>query len=144
MKIKDILIQILLIIYQLPQCIVGLVMLPFLGKLEFVRYENYCWIFKGEKMLGGISLGCFIFLSKYSSKETTILHELGHVKQSHVLGPLYLIVIGLPSILNAMFGFTDCYYDFFPEKNANDLMGLKVKRGKYGCTLYIPEDKKAN
>ena len=51
MKIKDILIQILLILWQLPQCLVGLVMLPFLGKLRLVRYENYCWAFEGEKQL---------------------------------------------------------------------------------------------
>lgn len=141
MKLKNILIQILLIIWQLPQALVGLCMLPFLGKLRFIRYENYCWIFEGEKMSGGISLGCFIFLSKYNSgRETTIRHELGHVKQSHILGPLYLIVIGLPSILNAMFGFTQCYYDFYPEKNANDLMGLKVNYGPYGCVLYIPDE----
>lgn len=141
MKIKDILIQIFLILWQLPQCLVGLVMLPFLGKLRLVRYENYCWAFEGEKMSGAISLGCFIFLSKYSAKkETTIRHEYGHVKQSHMLGWLYLIVIGLPSILNAMFNFTDCYHDFYPEKNANKLMGLEVKYGEYGCTLYIPDE----
>ena len=141
MKIKDILIQILLILWQLPQCLVGLVMLPFLGKLRLVRYTNYCWAFEGEKMSGGISLGCFIFLSKYSAKkETTIRHEYGHVKQSHMLGWLYLIVIGLPSILNAMFGFTDYYHDFYPEAWANKLMGLKVKYGSYGCTLYIPDE----
>ena len=141
MKIKDILIQILLILWQLPQCLVGLVMLPFLGKLRLVRYTNYCWAFEAEKMAGGISLGCFIFLSKYSGKkETTIRHEYGHVKQSHMLGWLYLIVIGLPSILNAMFGFTDCYHDFYPEAWANKLMGLKVKYGSYSCTLYIPDE----
>ena len=141
MKIKDILIQIFLILWQLPQCLVGLVMLPFLGKLRLVRYTNYCWAFEGEKMSGGISLGCFIFLSKYSAKkETTIRHEYGHVKQSHMLGWFFLIVIGLPSILNAMFGFTDCYHDFYPEKNANNVMGLKVKYGSYGCTLYIPDE----
>ena len=144
MKIKDILIQILLILWQLPQCLVGLVMLPFLGKLRLVRYENYCWAFEGEKMSGGISLGCFIFLSKYSAtKETTILHEYGHVKQSHMLGWLYLI-LGLCSLLNAIFNFTDCYYDYWCESWANQLMGLKVYRGTYSCTLYIPEDKKGS
>lgn len=142
MKIKDILIQILLILWQLPQCLVGLIMLPFLGKLRLIRHENYCWIFEGKKMSGGISLGCFIFLSKYSAKkETTILHELGHVKQSHILGPIYLFIIGIPSILNATFKFTECYYDFYPEKNANNLMGLKVKRGKYGCSIVVPDEK---
>lgn len=144
MKIKDILIQILLILWQLPQCIVGLVMLPFLGKLRLVRYENYCWAFEGEKMSGGISLGCFIFLSKYSvKKETTILHELGHVKQSHILGLIYLFIIGIPSILWAIFGDDNkCYYSFYTERGANQAMGLEVKYGEYGCTLYIPEKKK--
>ena len=144
MKIKDILIQILLILWQLPQCLVGLVMLPFLGKLRLVRYTNYCWAFEGEKMSGGISLGCFIFLSKYSAKkETTILHEYGHVKQSHILGPIYLFIIGIPSILWAAFGDNDkCYYSFYTEKGANQAMGLEVKYGEYGCTLYIPEKKK--
>lgn len=143
MTLKNILLQIFFIIWQIPQCIIGLLMLPFLGKLHFIRYENYCWIFEGENMSGGISLGCFIFLSKaLSNSEASIRHELGHTIQSHILGPLYLFTVGICSILNAMFIFTDCYYDFFPEKNANDLMGLKVKRAKYGCTLYIPEKKK--
>jgi hypothetical protein len=142
MKIKDILIQILLILWQLPQCLVGLIMLPFLGKLRLIRYENYCWIFEGEKMSGGISLGCFIFLSKYSAKkETTILHELGHVKQSHILGPIYLFIIGIPSILWATFGDKDkCYYSFYTEKGANYLMNLGVNFTKYGCNLYIIDD----
>ena len=144
MKIKDILIQILLILWQLPQCLVGLVMLPFLGKLRLVRYTNYCWAFEAENMSGGISLGCFIFLSKYSAKkETTIRHEYGHVKQSHILGPIYLFIIGIPSILWAAFGDNDkCYYSFYTEKGANQAMGLEVKYGEYGCTLYIPEKKK--
>jgi hypothetical protein len=144
MKIKDILIQIFLILWQLPQCLVGLVMLPFLGKLRLVRYANYCWAFEAENMSGAISLGCLIFLSKYSAKkETTILHELGHVKQSHILGPIYLFIIGIPSILWAAFGDNDkCYYSFYTEKGANQAMGLEVKYGEYDCTLYIPEKKK--
>lgn len=138
MKIKDILIQILLILWQLPQCIVGLVMLPFLGKLRLIRHEKYCWIFEGEKMQGGISLGCFIFLSPYSAQnEATIRHELGHVVQSHMLSWLYLIVIGLPSLLNAMFNFTDCYYDWFPESWANKAMDVKVKGKGCSCRTYI-------
>lgn len=139
---KNILIQIFYIIWQIPQILVGLVMLPFLGKKRLIRKENYCWIYECEKMSGGISLGCFIFLSKYSAKkETTIMHELGHVKQSHMLGWLYLIVIGLPSILWAWLGDEDkCYYSFYTEKSANQAMGLEVKYGEYGCVLYIPDE----
>lgn len=137
MKLKDILIQILLIIWQLPQVLVGVVMLPFLGKLRLIRYENYCWIFEGENMSGGISLGCFIFLSKYSAKkEETIRHELGHVKQSHMLGWLYLFIIGIPSIVWAMTNGNKCYYSFYTEKGANKLSDLYVD--DY-CRLHINE-----
>lgn len=138
---KNILLQIFYIIWQIPQILVALVMLPFMGKKKLIRKENYCWVYECENMSGGISLGCFIFLSKYCAKrETTIMHELGHVKQSHMLGWLYLIIIGLPSILWATFNGNRCYYSFYTEKGANQAMGLEVKYGECGCTLYIPDD----
>lgn len=141
-KFKDILIQTFYFIWQLPQVLVAIIMMPFLGKLRLIRKENYCWIFEGEKMSGGISLGTFIFLSPYSAKkEATIRHELGHVKQSHMLSWLFLIIVGLPSILWATFHGNRCYYDFFSESHANKLMGLKVKRNQYNCYTYIPADK---
>lgn len=139
----EILKQIFFIIWQLPQVLVALVMWPFLGKKKLIRKENYCWIYECEAMSGGISLGCFIYLSPSCAKrEATIRHELGHVKQSHYLGVLYLFIIGLPSILWAMFHGNRCYYSFYTEKGANRAMGLEVKYGGYGCTLYIPEKKK--
>jgi hypothetical protein len=126
---------IILFLWQLPQNIVALVMLPFLGKKRLVKYENYCWAYECSKMSGGISLGCFIFLSPYSAKrETTIAHEYGHVKDSHKFGWLYLFIIGIPSILNAWFRFTECYYDWYPEKWANKNAGLDVD---YKCSLYF-------
>lgn len=138
---KNFLIQIFYIIWQLPQILVALVMLPFLGKKTLIRKENYCWVYGCEKMRGGISLGCFIFLSQYNSKkEEVIRHELGHVKQSHILGWLYLIAIGLPSILWATFNGDRCYYSFYTENWSNKLMGLGVKRNKYTCYLYIPKE----
>lgn len=141
-KFKDILIQTFYFIWQLPQVLVALFMMPFLGKLRLIRKENYCWIFEGEKMSGGISLGTFIFLSPYSAKkEATIRHELGHVKQSHMLSWVYLLVIGLPSILWAAFSGNRCYYSFYTESWSNRLMGLKVKQNQYNCYTYIPADK---
>lgn len=139
---KNVLIQILYTIWQIPQILVAIVMLPFLGKKRLLRKENYCWVYECENMSGGISLGCFIFLSKYNSKrETVIRHELGHVKQSHMLGWLYLVVIGLPSILWAWLGNPNkCYYSFYTESWANHLSGLKVKNGTYNCVLYIPDE----
>lgn len=83
---------ILLCIWQLPQLLIAVIMLPFLGKKELVadRHFNFCW--KGEKMSGGISLGPFAFVSERSGAET-IAHEVdGHTVDSKIFGPLYLII----------------------------------------------------
>lgn len=51
---------------------------------------------------GGVSLGKFIFYaSGYSEsyRDKTLKHEYGHTIQSLILGPLYLIVIGIPSTI---------------------------------------------
>lgn len=111
----------LLTLWQLPQFLVSLVMLPFLGKKTLVadRHYNFCW--KAEKMSGGISLGPFAYVSKsLSRREEYIAHEVdGHTVDSKRWGPLYLFVVGIPSILNAAFSFTSNYYDWYPEKWAN-------------------------
>lgn len=125
---------ILNIIWQLPQTLVAILMIPFIGKMKLLHFKDYCWVFECEKMSGGISLGNFIFLSPSSSKkQPAIQHELGHVKQSHMLGWMYLFIIGIPSILNAIFGFTKCYYHFYTESWANKLNNITCKN----CKLYL-------
>lgn len=103
-------------------------MLPFIGKKKLIADRHFNFGFKGAKMSGGISLGPFAFVSEYSSRrEETVAHEVdGHSVDSKIFGPLYLFVIGIPSILNAAFGFTKCYYDFYTEKWANNHCGLEV------------------
>lgn len=140
-KIKEISTFILYFIWQFPQNIVALFMLLYFllyGDLRKIRYENYCFVLASDAMSGGISLGNFIFLSDYSSKrETTILHELGHVKQSHMMGPIYLLIIGIPSICWAAFRNKKkypCYYSFYTESWANKLAKLGVDSK---CRLYI-------
>jgi hypothetical protein len=131
---------ILSFLWQLPQNIIALIMFPFLGKKEIIKYDYQCYAFECSKMNGGISLGNFIFLSKESSKkDAVILHEYGHVKQSRMLGWLYLLIIGLPSLANAVVGFTDCYYSWYTESWANKLMGVKVVKNQYGCYAYVPK-----
>ena len=133
---------ILLFLWQLPQNLIAIIMLPFLGKMKLVRFNLYCWAFECKNIKGSISLGNFIFLyNNGAKKEATIYHEYGHVMQSHKLGWLYLLIIGLPSILNAWIGFTECYYDFYTEKWANKLANLKTGINQYGCFLYIEKEK---
>lgn len=138
-KIINVIIFIILFIWQLPQNLVALCMMPFLGKLKLISYKNYNYCFEGEKMNGGISLGSFCFLSPYSAtKQTTIAHEQdGHVKQSHILGWLYLIIIGIPSITwcgnYRKWGYNN-YYSFYTEHWANECANLtevKVNENYY-------------
>ena len=91
------------------------------------------WLYYSSKMRGGISLGQYIIVNdKYKDyKGDTEKHEYGHYLQSRYLGPLYLLVIGLPSLLwaawwNERRGVS--YYSFYTEKWA-DRLG-KVKRDK--------------
>lgn len=132
----DVILFVVFFIWQLPQNLVALCMMPFLGKLKIIRKSRFAICYEGEKMRGGISLGSFCFLSpRLSLKETSIRHELyGHTWDSRLLGPLYMLIIGLPSILNAWFGFTKCYYSWYPEKLANKHAGLYVDDN---CNLKI-------
>ena len=82
---------------------------------------------------GGVTLGDRIFISRCYHGEylnMIIAHESGHVKQSLYLGPLYLFVIGIPSILWAWLHKSiaprKSYYWFYTEAWANKLGGLGV------------------
>lgn len=127
-KILHIITFIILFIWQLPQCLLGLLMLPFMGKLELISYKKYCFAFKAKNMPSGISLGTFAYLSYDKAKKTAIVaHEQeGHTVDSKRWGPLYLLVIGIPSLLNNIFEFTECYYDFYTERWANKHANLEV------------------
>ena len=77
-----------------------------------------------------MSLGDYLFVNPMSSQKT-IQHECGHSKQSDILGPLYLIVIGIPSLLHNMahylcskIGIKWNYYSFYTESWANKLVGI--------------------
>ena len=72
---------------------------------------------------GGIPLGECIIVG--TRQELTVRHEFGHVLQSRMLGPLYLMVIGLPSLLWAWLGDRiapgKSYYWFYTERWADRL-----------------------
>lgn len=82
---------------------------------------------------GTVTLGKYVFISQtYRDQSITIKHECGHVKQSKMLGPLYLIVIGVPSILHRWLNdYIGCdeesgYSHFYTEKCADKLMGINT------------------
>jgi hypothetical protein len=51
----------------------------------------------------GLSLGEYIFIGTGNFGGTTTLHETGHTRQSRLLGPLYLLLIGLPSLIGNIY-----------------------------------------
>ena len=128
------LINILFWIWQLPQHLIGLAyQLMNLNQLAIIEdtAENVVFVKpKGKK--GSVSLGKFVFLSNqaaYFNKNTTLKHEKGHSVQSKWLGPLYLLIIGIPSIMWAGLRRLGCftnydYYSFYTEKWADKLGGV--------------------
>lgn len=110
----------------LPQNILGLFVFLY-TKLRKAKTEPYngALVTKWD-YCGGVSLGQFIFVWKGAS-ESTIKHEYGHYIDSNCLGPLYLIVIGLPSLIWCEFfkkyrtTHKKSYYDFYTEYRAERL-----------------------
>lgn len=112
----------LLYIWQLPQNLVGVV-LRSIYKGTDTDYEGAV-VRRSAKMKGGISLGRYIIVSE-NATYGTVMHEYGHCIQSRRLGWLYLLVVGLPSIIRASMGRPETYYDFFTEKWADKLGGVR-------------------
>lgn len=124
--IKDI----LLWIWQFPQHIVGLLILLFIKGEAKHNFNSITYYFY-DPFPGGISLGNYMIIGHQWSQ--TIKHEYGHAIQSRMLGPLYLFVIGLPSIIWAgLYGSVikrthNGYYKFYTEKWA-DKLGKVVRK----------------
>lgn len=118
----------ILFVWQLPQNL--------LGALLRVIYRGEDCTYKGatvrrcDYMRGGISLGKYIIVG-CNAGDNTIMHKYGHCKQSLRLGWLYLLIVGLPSILwAASYGLlikptTNGYYLFYTEYWADKLGGVE-------------------
>ena len=118
----------LLYVWQLPQNLLGILLVA-IYKPENSYAFNRARLYYSTRMTGGISLGRYIIVRSVFKDYTGRLewHEYGHCRQSMFLGPLYLPVIGLPSILWAAIfraGFGRSYYEFFTEAWADKLGGV--------------------
>lgn len=118
--------KIFLWIWCFPQMLAGVVV-----KI-FTRARKCDDHYEFDAKSGSVSLGEYIFLCpSHWDDEISLKHEQGHTKQSRYLGWLYLPVIGIPSMI-----WCGCfkeyrrkngigYYDFYTEKWADKLMGIK-------------------
>ena len=118
--------HIALYIWQLPQNLLGLLFLLVLKGETRHRLGDIRFYFL-KSFPGGITLGEYIIVG--TRQQLTVRHEFGHVRQSRMLGWLYLIVIGLPSVLWAWLGERiapgKSYYWFYTERWANRLGGVE-------------------
>lgn len=128
-KVMNIVISIILIIWQLPQFIVGVILASIYskGSHELPRRRVHCRVYACS-IKGGICLGNIILINKYQCTNDTIQHEFGHYIQSLYLGWLYLIIIGIPSItwaaIHNIVAPNRSYYDFYTESWADELGGV--------------------
>jgi len=70
--------------------------------LSLIDPKTNRFIFNGAivtrwKLKTSSSIGIFIFLGQ--DDDRVLVHEYGHTIQSCILGPLYLIVVGIPSFI---------------------------------------------
>ena len=124
------LIEFMKFLWQLPQELLGFLYYMYLRNkgeiLGIYTFQGAVVIIK-RTSCDSVTLGQHIFLSPRAT-DSTIKHEYGHTRQSLMLGPLYLLVIGIPSITWAathkIIAPSKSYYWFYTEAWANRLAGL--------------------
>ena len=138
-KVLDCIIRALLMFWELPQNIIGSLLFVFFAVFSdsVILDDDDSLEMYSPMMRGAISLGIFrVYAYKYLGNgaryvELVRKHEKGHRQQSKWLGPLYLIVIGLPSLIWATHHSsvrrlrTVDYFSFYTEKWADRLAGVK-------------------
>lgn len=142
--------------WGLPQTLVGLIV--FLAHFRDEHFSFHGAVVTTWENKSSVSLGMFVFVAedpnyirrfqgRFSTGELfrrLLVHEYGHTIQSLLLGPFYLIIIGIPSFL---WGFLPnlgkkrrteqlSYFAFYTEKWANSL-GEKVTGEKSMENLVI-------
>lgn len=132
--------KLILYLWQLPQNLLGLLLIIICRAKRKHYYDIPCYICK--LFHSGISLGQYIILDEiylrlpYLDLIDVLKHENGHSKQSLRLGWLYLLVVGLPSIIRNIYdrikhkkwSYTKrCkwYYGGYPENWADKLGEVK-------------------
>lgn len=133
----------LLYLWQLPQNLLGLILVLIFKPDVKIQASNGNIVYFSYRIPGGISLGkysiinkgYYTYFAKYDNEKALRLdvtkHEaIGHGTQSRWLGPLYLIIIGLPSLIwSWLYGTviprtTNGYYTFYTERWADKLAGI--------------------
>ena len=140
------------VVYWIIQCTWGFIQTALGAVIFLLHICDKHYIYHGAVITeweakSSVSLGMFVFITDepyfydklkddYTMDELAgrlLVHEYGHTIQSLMLGPLYLILMGIPSTLwgflpslNARRKKEDIsYFSFFTEKWAN-VLGEKI------------------
>jgi hypothetical protein len=134
----------LLFLWQLPQNLLGLLLVHMTGARRWQGGGGLrpqwlgsprIYLVRDRDWLPGVSLGAHIILSESHLNAPTLAHEYGHSRQSRAFGPLYLLVVGLPSVLRNLWDraahghWTPAerdawYYGAYPEHQADRFGGV--------------------
>ena len=130
-----------LLFWELPQDALGLAVLGVawaLGDVVAVQRDQGRLFIESRSL--GVSLGWFVFWSRGTNRyfrpdPLMKRHEYGHSFQSRWLGPLYLPLVGVPSVSRVLYGMAyrevkgtkwRNYYAGYPENWADRLGGISV------------------
>lgn len=119
---------VVLFAWQLPQVLIAFLICVFFHKRSSytVDYLTVNRVSLGEGQGVGFSLGPYIFAQDLTSDDM-LKHEVGHSKQSLFLGPLYLLVVAIPSMVTFLvFKLVipnEWYHKQYPERWADRLGG---------------------
>ena len=128
-------------IWELPQNLFGLLVFWIMksrGKIVTVEPDEYRYFIETPNT--GVSLGWFVFWTPAGNRFSHLvndcrMHEYGHAKQSVMLGPFYLLVVGIPSISRVLYSrwyrkkynqSWKNYFNGFPENWADKLGGVII------------------
>lgn len=134
-RVLNALLTVLLFIWQLPQNIVGACVLIALWDkiISISKVSGASVIYApclSQRYSNAFSLGNLIFTGEVpqtQSGATIVKHEYGHCKQSVVLGPLYLPLIGVFSGVHALWWRPGRgnYHAFWTERWADKWGGVQ-------------------
>lgn len=133
--------KVLLYIWQLPQNLLGLLVIAITRAVLDTGFMDFGYFYYRSRLHNcefGVCLGEYIIFGEESASQMSWQHEAGHRKQSRMLGPLYLLLVGLPSVVRNIWdrimhrSWSDLhravwYYSGYPEHWADNLGG--VSRG---------------
>jgi hypothetical protein len=138
-KVIQFIILVFLFLWELPQILLGLGVFAVMKiRKRIVKTEKEGHRLFIETPHTGVSLGWLIFWTPAGNRFSNLkndcrMHEYGHARQSVMLGPLYLFVVGIPSLSRVFYSrwyrkkygkSWENYFNGFPENWADKLGGV--------------------